>query len=48
MATSRGSARENVALVFEQIAETPEYAEAFRSNDVCADWQVLAKQAGAK
>lgn len=48
MATSGGGARENAEIMFRQIAETPRYAEAFRSNKVCADWQALAKQAAGQ
>ncbi|MFS8099777.1 hypothetical protein LFM09_21865 [Lentzea alba] len=48
MASSQSSARENTALMFKQIVETPKYAEAFRASKVCADWQGLAKQSGGK
>lgn len=43
MASSRGGARENAAMMFEQIVETPKYAETFRTNKVCADWQATAR-----
>ncbi|SDH23304.1 hypothetical protein SAMN05216553_11853 [Lentzea fradiae] len=48
MATSGGGARENAELMFRQIAETPKYAEAFRSNKTCESWQGLAKQAAGQ
>jgi hypothetical protein len=36
------------ATLFKQIVETPKYAEVFRANKVCADWQAVAKQPGGK
>ncbi|MGW6934912.1 hypothetical protein ACWGE0_32950 [Lentzea sp. NPDC054927] len=38
-----GAGRENAELMFKQIVETPKYAEAFRANKVCADWQAMAR-----
>ncbi|MCR3747401.1 hypothetical protein [Lentzea californiensis] len=43
MASSRGGARENAAMMFKQIVEIPKYAETFRTNKVCADWQATAR-----
>ncbi|MEV6714908.1 hypothetical protein AB0M48_23070 [Lentzea sp. NPDC051208] len=43
MASSRGGARENAAMMFKQIVEIPKYAETFRASRVCADWQAMAR-----
>lgn len=43
MATSGDTERENAEALFKQILGTPKYAEAFRANEVCANWQALAR-----
>ena len=42
VAVEMGNAGEQVTALFNQIATTPKYAEAFRSNEVCSNWQGLA------
>ena len=40
---SRGGNSDGADVMFKQIVETPKYAEAFRTNKVCSDWQGLAR-----
>ncbi|MGI5503495.1 hypothetical protein [Lentzea sp. CA-135723] len=40
---SRGGNSDGVAALFEQIVKIPAYTEAFRANEVCSEWQRLAK-----
>lgn len=43
MASRGGGNSDSADVMFKQIATTPKYAEAFRANKVCADWQAMAR-----
>ncbi|RDI20912.1 hypothetical protein [Lentzea flaviverrucosa] len=43
VAVEMGNAGEQATALFKQIAGTPTYAETFRTNKVCADWQATAR-----
>ncbi|MFI6101028.1 hypothetical protein ACIA8G_36240 [Lentzea sp. NPDC051213] len=45
---SRGGNSDGADVMFKQIVDIPKYAETFRTNKVCTDWQNLAKQPGGK